>query len=196
MRIELPRRSVIRSTLHFDDDDICRDSNASFSSVTLSVVRMSLWFPRSSPSLITRFPSNYRQPLARHAARIVISSLHPTPHHLAHPHLLLIRPQSTLPTPDSTRNASTTSAQSNSPSSDPKPPSSPKDVSTVKAPLSTRVWKKVKHETLHYWHGSKLLVSEVRISSRLQWKILHGENLTRRERRQVCHCRLDLAHMC
>lgn len=49
-----------------------------------------------------------------------------------------------------------------------------------------RVWKKVKHEAEHYWNGSKLLVSEVRISARLQWKILHGETLTRRERRQVC----------
>ncbi len=56
---------------------------------------------------------------------------------------------------------------------------------TVKPPLGTRVWKKVKHEAQHYWHGSKLLVSEVRISSKLQWKILQGDSLTRRERRQV-----------
>jgi LETM1 and EF-hand domain-containing protein 1, mitochondrial len=54
-----------------------------------------------------------------------------------------------------------------------------------KEPLGTRIWKKVKHEAQHYWHGSKLLVSEVRISSKLQWKILHGEPLTRRERRQA-----------
>ena len=56
---------------------------------------------------------------------------------------------------------------------------------SVKAALPTRIWNKVKHEAAHYWHGSKLLVSEVRISARLQWKILHGETLTRRERRQV-----------
>ena len=43
----------------------------------------------------------------------------------------------------------------------------------------------MKHEAQHYWHGSKLLAKEVRISGRLQWKILHGESLTRRERRQV-----------
>ena len=55
----------------------------------------------------------------------------------------------------------------------------------VKPPLATRVWKTVKHEAQHYWHGTKLLVSEVRISAKLQWKILHGEPLTRRERRQV-----------
>ena len=61
----------------------------------------------------------------------------------------------------------------------PQPPSIPQ------APLSTRIWKKVKHEAQHYWHGSKLLAAEVRISARLQWKLLHGESLTRRERRQV-----------
>lgn len=51
--------------------------------------------------------------------------------------------------------------------------------------LGARIWKKVKHEAAHYWNGSKLLVSEVKISARLQWKLLHGETLTRRERRQV-----------
>lgn len=63
------------------------------------------------------------------------------------------------------------------------------------APLSTRVWKKVKHEAQHYWHGSKLLVSEVRISARLQWKILHGEILTRRERRQLRRTTQDLLRL-
>lgn len=54
-----------------------------------------------------------------------------------------------------------------------------------KLSLSVRVWRKVRHEAAHYWSGTKLLVSEVRISSRLQWKILQGETLTRRERRQA-----------
>lgn len=75
----------------------------------------------------------------------------------------------------------TTSTQEPAPPSESKasPPAVPQE------PLATRVWKKVKHEAQHYWHGTKLLVSEVRISSRLQWKILQGETLTRRERRQV-----------
>jgi LETM1 and EF-hand domain-containing protein 1 len=73
----------------------------------------------------------------------------------------------------------------------PAPPTSPgaKDVAPAgppQGPLATRVWKKVKHEAQHYWHGSKLLVSEVRIAARLQLKILRGGSLTRRERRQVC----------
>lgn len=57
------------------------------------------------------------------------------------------------------------------------------------------IWKKVKHEAAHYWHGSKLLVSEVRISARLQWKILHGEILTRRERRQLRRTTTDLLRL-
>jgi len=67
-------------------------------------------------------------------------------------------------------------------------PEKPTPTQTPTAPLPTRVWKKVKHEAQHYWHGSKLLVSDVRIASKLQWKILHGDALTRRERRQVSVC--------
>ncbi|KAF8636539.1 hypothetical protein AX17_003351 [Amanita inopinata Kibby_2008] len=77
---------------------------------------------------------------------------------------------------------------------DPKPGSSgPPD--TLEPPLTTRVWKKVKHEAQHYWHGTKLLVSEVRISAKLQWKILHGESLTRRERRQLKRTTQDLLRL-
>lgn len=93
-------------------------------------------------------------------------------------------------------------------SSSPKPPS-PQSSSTTQpnavdskaastlaspsdnAPLTQRVWKSVKEGASHYWHGTKLLVSEVRISARLQRKLLHGETLTRRERRQVCYFCFD-----
>jgi LETM1 and EF-hand domain-containing protein 1 len=57
--------------------------------------------------------------------------------------------------------------------------------------MLSRVWNKVKHEAQHYWQGSKLLAKEVRISARLQRKILQGETLTRRERRQVCSSYLN-----
>jgi len=62
---------------------------------------------------------------------------------------------------------------------------SPQSVTEYKASLPQRVWKSIKEGAIHYWHGSKLLVSEVRISSRLQTKLLKGGSLTRRERRQV-----------
>ena len=52
-------------------------------------------------------------------------------------------------------------------------------------PLMSRVWTKVKHEATHYWHGTKLLASDIRISSRLLASLLRGKTLTRRERRQV-----------
>ncbi|THH02975.1 hypothetical protein EW145_g6640 [Phellinidium pouzarii] len=69
------------------------------------------------------------------------------------------------------------------------------DTTKVQVSAFTRAWTKVKHEAAHYWHGTKLLVSEVRISARLQWKILHGEILTRRERRQLRRTTQDLLRL-
>jgi hypothetical protein len=47
------------------------------------------------------------------------------------------------------------------------------------------LWQKIKAEAVHYWHGTKLLGLEIRISSRLAYKMLQGTQLTRRENRQV-----------
>ncbi len=133
---------------------------------------MSIWFPRSSSSLLVRSYST-------------VIRVHPNP---LRPLPVFARSQALVPAssrrfassvpPDDRPKSSIDSAAS---TSETKP--AVKDA--VQAPLGTRIWKKVKHEAQHYWHGSKLLVSEVRISARLQWKILHGETLTRRERRQV-----------
>lgn len=46
-------------------------------------------------------------------------------------------------------------------------------------------WQKVKKEAAHYWDGTKLLVTEVKISSKLALKMAAGYELTRREYRQV-----------
>jgi LETM1 and EF-hand domain-containing protein 1 len=51
--------------------------------------------------------------------------------------------------------------------------------------LPARAWAKVKEEASHYWHGTKLLGQEIKISAKLQYKVLQGQTLTRRERRQV-----------
>jgi len=119
---------------------------------------MSLWLPRSSTAILSR---SYSRPLVRS--------------------LLLHRYQySKLP---STTNATPRPLDPAPPS--PLKPSPPTQRDPTQASLVTRAWKKVKHEVAHYWSGTKLLVSEVRISSRLQWKILQGETLTRRERRQA-----------
>ncbi|EKM55902.1 uncharacterized protein PHACADRAFT_256836 [Phanerochaete carnosa HHB-10118-sp] len=150
---------------------------------------MSIWLPRRSPTLLAR-----NVVLTRQFQR--------TPNHISS-RVLFYR---TLNTSPDSRNASTsshatnnpTSTANNDPSSEPKnppPPPPPKEISTQQAPLGTRIWKKVKHEAQHYWHGTKLLVSEVRISARLQWKLLHGEILTRRERRQLKRTTQDLLRL-
>lgn len=151
---------------------------------------MSLWLPRPSSALLAR--SHRTHVSTSH----LISSFAPRP--LVSRSSVVLLPtrrfQSTNPSPP--------------PSSSPAPPAPPEktEVSAAKpsppatkeapkGPLLTRAWKKVKHEAAHYWHGSKLLVSEVRISARLQWKILHGEALTRRERRQLRRTTQDILRL-
>ncbi|OJA13735.1 hypothetical protein AZE42_02954 [Rhizopogon vesiculosus] len=155
---------------------------------------MSVWLPRSQQAGFVRCYS--RQLVEARTARY-ISTLGPrfNTHSVLQrsPTYAVIsyRAQSTSTSPPpANRDAATKSISSDS--SDPK--------STLPAPASdqplmARVWKKVKHEAAHYWHGSKLLVSEVRISGRLQWKILHGESLTRRERRQLKRTTQDLLRL-
>lgn len=53
------------------------------------------------------------------------------------------------------------------------------------------LWQKVKKEVAHYRDGTKLLVAEVKISSKLALKMAAGYELTRREHRQVW--RMDIA---
>jgi LETM1 and EF-hand domain-containing protein 1 len=55
--------------------------------------------------------------------------------------------------------------------------------------------QKIKKELLHYWDGTKLLVAEVRISSKLALKMAAGYELTRRERRQLQRTVQDLGRL-
>lgn len=56
------------------------------------------------------------------------------------------------------------------------------------------IWQKVKREAHHYWDGTKLLATEVRISSKLALKMAAGYELTRRENRQV-RSRFNISEM-
>lgn len=47
------------------------------------------------------------------------------------------------------------------------------------------IGQKIKKELQHYWDGTKLLATEVRISSKLALKMAAGYELSRRENRQV-----------
>jgi LETM1 and EF-hand domain-containing protein 1 len=57
------------------------------------------------------------------------------------------------------------------------------------------IWQKVKKEANHYWDGTKLLVTEVKISSRLALKMAAGYELTRREHRQLQRTVQDLGRL-
>ena len=57
------------------------------------------------------------------------------------------------------------------------------------------IWQKVKHEVQHYWDGTKLLATEVKISSRLALKMAAGYELTRRENRQLQRTVQDLGRL-
>jgi LETM1 and EF-hand domain-containing protein 1, mitochondrial len=132
---------------------------------------MSLWLPRSSPL-----------PLVAVARRNYTTRLHL----ITYPHS---RQSVSIPLqlhrvgPGYTSRFQSTKVTADPSSPPPSPPAPKLNESTE--PILSRAWKKVKYEAQHYWHGTKLLAKEVRISARLQRKILQGETLTRRERRQV-----------
>lgn len=61
--------------------------------------------------------------------------------------------------------------------STPPPPGKPGDPVTPveKPPLSSRIWRRVKEEAHHYWVGTKLLGSNMRVSSKLLMRVARGE---------------------
>ncbi|KAJ9096083.1 hypothetical protein QFC21_005448 [Naganishia friedmannii] len=64
-----------------------------------------------------------------------------------------------------------------------------------KEPFRKRAWATVKKEAAHYWAGTKLLGKEIKISSKITWKVLNGGQLTRRERRQLRRTTTDLLRL-
>ncbi|KAL7901741.1 LETM1-like domain-containing protein [Trichoderma sp. SZMC 28014] len=56
-------------------------------------------------------------------------------------------------------------------------------------------WQKVKKEAQHYWDGTKLLGTEIRISWRLALKMAAGYELTRRENKQLQRTVKDLGRL-
>lgn len=70
-----------------------------------------------------------------------------------------------------------------------------KDVIKKEEKKKMTIWQRVKHEVHHYWDGTKLLATEVRISSRLALKMAAGYELTRREHRQLQRTVQDLGRL-
>ncbi|KAG0015293.1 hypothetical protein BGZ81_011763, partial [Podila clonocystis] len=57
------------------------------------------------------------------------------------------------------------------------------------------LWVRFKNEMVHYWHGTKLLGTEIKISTKLAHRIFHGEKLTRREQQQLRRTTGDLLRL-
>ena len=70
-----------------------------------------------------------------------------------------------------------------------------KEVAKKEEKKKLTLWQKVKHEAQHYWDGTKLLGTEVRISWKLAFKMAAGYELTRREHRQLTRTVQDLGRL-
>lgn len=57
------------------------------------------------------------------------------------------------------------------------------------------IMQKIKKEVLHYWDGTKLLATEVKISTKLAVKMAAGYELSRRENRQLQRTVQDLGRL-
>lgn len=52
--------------------------------------------------------------------------------------------------------------------------------------------QKIIHELLHYYHGFRLLFIDLNVSRKLIWRVLNGNQLTRREHRLLVRTTADL----
>ncbi|OQD80939.1 hypothetical protein PENANT_c031G03015 [Penicillium antarcticum] len=68
-------------------------------------------------------------------------------------------------------------------------------VAEKKSTKKLTLGQKVKKELQHYWDGTKLLATEVKISSRLALKMAGGYELSRREHRQLQRTTKDLGRL-
>jgi len=70
----------------------------------------------------------------------------------------------------------------------PKVPTTNDGSDSPKPPLMERI----KHEVQHYWAGTKLLGYEIKVSSKLLFKMIRGYELTRREQSQLSRTTSDI----
>ncbi|KAJ5623350.1 hypothetical protein N7490_011955 [Penicillium lividum] len=82
---------------------------------------------------------------------------------------------------------------------DPKLAKKPADLQKIqekeKEVKKLTIGQKVKKELQHYWDGTKLLATEVKISTRLALKMASGYELSRREHRQLQRTTKDLGRL-
>lgn len=54
-----------------------------------------------------------------------------------------------------------------------------------KAIVKKSLYQRIVDELKHYYNGFRLLGIDIKIAGRMVWRLLHGQVLTRRERRRV-----------
>ncbi len=78
----------------------------------------------------------------------------------------------------------------------PSPPPAKAVIDESSAPVSTvpkkSLWVRFKDEVNHYVSGFKLLFLDIKVSSKIIWKVLQGKVLTRRENKQLVRTVSDL----
>lgn len=74
------------------------------------------------------------------------------------------------------------------------PTTSVAKVSVEKEPKPP-LWDRIKHEVAHYWNGTKLLGYEIKVSTKLLFKMMAGYGLSRRESNQLQRTLVDVARL-
>ena len=77
-------------------------------------------------------------------------------------------------------------------SKDSKALATPGTKETLPAVPKKTIWQRVVAEAKHYYHGFRLLGTEVRISWGLLMKLVRGESLSRREHKQLVRTVSDI----
>ncbi|KAG8141297.1 putative LETM1 domain-containing protein [Naja naja] len=83
-----------------------------------------------------------------------------------------------------------------------KPPTEPRTVKTDPTPaglpdkaaetVRRSLWQRIVDELRHYYNGFHLLWIDTKVAARMVWRLLHGQILTRRERRRLMRTSADL----
>lgn len=74
-------------------------------------------------------------------------------------------------------------------------PKSLEDTEAKKEEKKLTLMQKIKKEAAHYWDGTKLLATEIKISTKLALKMAAGYELSRRENRQLQRTVQDIARL-
>lgn len=92
---------------------------------------------------------------------------------------------------------SVAAAPQSQPPSGPTPSSTPTTAAAVppvqeRAVLKKSLYQRIVDELKHYYNGFRLLGIDIKIAGRMVWRLLHGQLLTRRERRRVREAKCTL----